>query len=75
MRRNVSRLEEDVGIHDHDGLGPVIGKDRPDAVVQRVRLALAALVASQMKDTARDTAPPWPASTSGVWSVLASSTM
>ena len=46
------RLEEDVGIHDHDGLGPVLGEDRPDAVVQRVRLSLAALLASQMKDRA-----------------------
>ncbi len=52
MRFNVSASKRDVGIHDHDGLGPVFGKDRLDAVVQRVGLSLTAFFASQMEDRA-----------------------
>ena len=46
-------LEEHVGVHDHHALGPVLRQDRPDAVVERVRLALAALLATQMEHRAR----------------------
>ena len=43
------RLEQHVGVGDHDGLGPILGQDLTDPVVERVGLSLAALLASQVE--------------------------
>ena len=67
------RFEQHVGAGDHDRLGPALLEDQRDAVVERVRLALPPLSRRRWK-----TEPGYCATfariTSGVWSVLASST-
>ena len=66
--------EDHVGVDDQHRLVPALGADLAQPVVERVGLALAALGAAQVEDPARVLARPCPSTTSGVSSVLASST-
>ena len=54
-------LEEHVGIDDQHRLGPRLGEDLCDAVVERVRLPLPALFAAQMPHARRLARVPRPA--------------